>query len=485
TWAVRQRFLTDCYLFYRHRNGSPPEFRERLYAMLEEHARISSRPGRVYLRGIYNNHQVMLSHSLLYAAVKCPELNIDREEVVRRLRDQINNIFTGNGVTREHSADYQLYNLGITIDCYNLMKEAQLDVRELGDILTRSQEFIAYLILPDYTMPAFGDSRVPYPLEAAHRLARTLDDPANELVRVLDKGGGLPLRYETILWPQANIAVIRQFDRRKSLVHLLFMASHFGVTHKHDDDLSFTFYGNGRRFLIDTGYDDLIVHDARKKQLISDYDKPVAHNVVIARGVSWSNRNLTGLTRLTGYGKSSSAVILQGEHHRIPGVRLQRTLFLFEELNLFVIDRISSDTSQDFSQLFHIDPGLILTEKDSSYLCTAADPDFEGIITPLTPCDRQIIHRGVNAKPRSYVFRNREIVNTATIELIRKARQECEMITLIQIVPPSTRKTDTLSKPEIRLENDTVYLKYKQNKRYHEHQLRLRKIDSTEPIRLP
>jgi hypothetical protein len=341
---------------------------------------------------------------------------------------------------------YQLYNLGIVLEIKELVEEAGEEAPALDILLEKAQEFTAYSILPDGTMPAIGDTVVPDSLTEAVDLLRVVKNPDSALETVLKKSYAAELEHDFLVWPIANMAIIRT-GSSDTLNHIFFMGSNFGQTHKHDDDLSFTFYTGGNRFIVDTGYDDLKTM-YKSKNNVSEYREAYAHNVLVSDRSSWHGRGDRKLTRLTGYVSAGNIIAIQGEHRRIPETLVRRTLVFVNNRHLYIIDQISAEKEQSFSQLLHIDPGIEVSRSGNTFSCNKNG--FSGSIVPITEFSRIESYGGLDHSPPAFVFRDGEILDGTAIRLTRDGVRDLTMKVLV------TAHTVTGDIPEIDINGDEI-----------------------------
>lgn len=474
TWSIRLIFLAECCSFFEKQPAIDNSFMDIINKLFKTHISQVVNEGKIYRPDIHNNHQAMVHKSLYYVTAKHPQLLTESERSkymklsFERSLDQILHIFTKNGVTREHSPSYQLYNLGIVMDIRKLVEESGADSPELDTLLARAQEFIAYSILPDGTMPAIGDSFVPDSLTEAYELLQLIDNPDLALRDVL-KNYDVRLKNELIIWPLANMAIIRK-KSDENYSHIFFMASNLSKTHKHDDDLSFTYFTDGHRFIVDTGYDDFqTMHKSNSN--ISKYRNASVHNVIIAEKSRWKSRGNPAKTKITGYAESDNLIVVQGEHRRIPRTVVKRTLILMNNDRLYIIDQITSDRKQSFSNLLHIDPEIEVHREGQGFVCKKKG--FQRVIIPISTFDQTTIFKGLDHSPPAFVFRDRKVIDSPAIKLTRDNVWNCTM--KVYIAPKISGDI-----PDININGNKISIKSANT--YQE--IHIEEVKGEDPIRL-
>ncbi len=371
TAAIRMQVLADAVVRLRQIPGTEPTAITDLLRLLAVHLHVADGPT---LYRPKTNHGLMLAHAVLETVLLLPELDPGGAYAARaeaRAFDQVAWLFTDEGVTREHSISYQEYNGGACIDllatCRRFAREGALADR-LTTLLMRSQSLLCYAMTPDGEFHSFGDS-FPQPRHAHYaRLRDVLGglDPA--LAFRLSRGReGSPPSLGLLAYPAAGLAILRSAPpgaESNNEVHCVFTACLHSAVHKQDDDLGFTFYAAGRMLVVDPGYSDAFANTPQGKWVRS----AAAHSVITCSTKPWreaSSDGLAGTTRLTGYAATADYLAVRGEHIRIPGTRVVRTLILFGTTLLLVIDVVTSDAPRTFRQALHMAPGIRVSKSDA------------------------------------------------------------------------------------------------------------------------
>jgi len=489
-WAARLEFLTDCYCHFKTHEDQNNRFFKKFLSLLRYHIVMAMNPGRVYRKNVFNNHQLMLAKALLYTYTKCPELfnQFDNKKLQtnlnKRIKEISNHMFTKNGVTKEHSTDYQLFNLGILMDLLPLMEKSGMDTQFIEKIMEGGKLFIAYSILPDGNMPPIGDSEIPYPLTNARRLDTLIKDNGSELSKVLKYGANINLKYRMIIWPLANMAIIRFLDKNRSLIHIFFASTRFSNTHKHNDDLSFTFYAEGHRIVVDPAYNVRIIHDPNYSLIKSLYSSANAHNIATPLYARWIHGRATLFSGLTGYSSGKEWLAIRGEHSVILNTKVQRTIILFKECNLFIIDKITSNSPRDIYQIFHIDPEMTVKRQGDIFRYHSKDNRFYGRIIPLVKFDNMEVCRDITGEIPSFVIRYGRVIESPTVALSKTTCNSCTIATLIQFVPFGASEKSLIETAKIKLNDNRIKISYRENDRWKNKTITIKEITSDSPIKI-
>jgi hypothetical protein len=364
TVAIRMQVLADAVNLLGNQGTEDTALVSDLTQMLSEHVRLAA--GQELYRP-KSNHGLMMDHSLLYVSLLLPKLDPAHRyasHAESRALDQIDWLFTAEGVTREHSISYQEYNCGICMDilhtCRRFDYNTVLSTR-LEAILRSSQLLLSHAIKPNGEFPMVGDS-FPTPVGRYYDRMRVLLtglDPQLEYAISAGKRG-TPPTHELLAFPEGGFGILRQGSTAAGspdVAHCFFTAAWHSYIHKQEDDLSFTFYALGRDIVIDPGYSDAFSKTPRGQWVRT----AAAHSVVTSPSAGWAASSTSSLfesTRLTGYAAEPGALGLRGEHRRIDGTKVVRVLALIRPRLLFLVDFVEAGLESAFRQSVHLAPGI-------------------------------------------------------------------------------------------------------------------------------
>jgi len=360
--AERLELISDMYHLFALDARTPAVILDRLREMITEH--IERATQYLDIRNPYklNNHHAMLNRAVAYAVMRDSSFDpsgIYLETALDRFTGVMDHIFTKNGVTREHTPAYQLYNMTILLDMIETYRYFGLaEPAGLAERLEKQAFFLSQCYLPDGNLPPVGDG--------AYKPYR------DKLKRVSGYLGALPDPVcGAVLCPVANLAVLRLDGEGPSPVHIFFTASYLSSTHKQMDDLSFTLFAGGRLLIDEMGFDDWLsnmrlIH-TRTMRL------PEAHNTVTCSRGSWDVAR-PGCCGIRKYFFDGEILSIKAEHNRISGARVERYMFLDGSDILFVVDRVGTESPREFRQIFHVPEDTEEEEGERAFSC--GDDDF-------------------------------------------------------------------------------------------------------------
>ena len=158
--STANRVVNMIYFWHYYKNSSiyDPVFEQSLIDMLEKHGDFLA-DDRHYTA--HNNHGIFQDRSLIELALLFPNMENSQywyNKAMDRLMIHVQNDVTPSGVHKEHSPDYH----NITLDLFRGVSDfiTQFDRKsdELTNTITKMEDYLAYLIKPDGTLPMLGDS---------------------------------------------------------------------------------------------------------------------------------------------------------------------------------------------------------------------------------------------------------------------------------------------------------------------------------------
>jgi len=310
------------------------------------------------------NHGLMIDKAILCAskAIRAADPDSKYASVaLRRCAEQLDWLFTAEGVTREHSVSYQEYNLNICLELRDTLLKINSGpelVLRLDALLRDGQELLAHATDAEGRYLPLGDSfREHNPALLTGLRRRGLLD--GRLAHALTRGReGSAGEHELIVYPDAGFAFVRRGPRPRPSCQLAMTAAWHSDVHKQADDLNFILNDERGELIVDAGYSD-----RRDESPIARRSRTeLAHNVVVCRQRPWrttsAGTDVRRSTRLTHLQANAELVAFRGQHARIEGAFVKRSLVLIDTSKLLVLDEIETRLAGEFQQLFHLAPGL-------------------------------------------------------------------------------------------------------------------------------
>jgi hypothetical protein len=179
------------------------------------------------------------------------------------LETLINNHFTEEGIHKEHSPEYHIFVINIlkSLGAMKLLQDPAIK-----NIIKNAANNSQYFIFPDKSISEIGDT-----------------SPAK--FNINEKNIATTASKKWVKYPHTSIidfyksgySIIKSKNQEKDLVDemLIFTGNFYNHVHKHQDDLSFEFYTNGKKIFIDPGKYSYN-RDEKRKYILSG----LAHNTV-------------------------------------------------------------------------------------------------------------------------------------------------------------------------------------------------------------
>lgn len=325
----------------------------------------------------HSNHGLYQAAGQLAVVHRFPELDQrgrHRRQAEERLSAMIEAQFTEEGVHTEHSPGYHRLTLATFV---KLIECGLIDDPGAIERVKHIEEGLAWFVQPDRKLATIGDTEaMPLPSEPfAHATSKAL-----QLMATVGREGAAP-EGRIKAFPRSGYIVFRDRwptgpDDFGEGAHLVQMCGFHSRTHKHADDLSFTWFEHGREILIDPGRfayrrkGELSPELARLGFMYSDprriyVESTRAHNTVEIDRESHDRRAKPYGSALDAWGESDdacwarSSVVFPNEveHVRMLLFRPKRFLVVLDHLN----DR--SGDRHHFCQRFHAAPELNVCER--------------------------------------------------------------------------------------------------------------------------
>jgi Heparinase II/III-like protein/Heparinase II/III N-terminus len=314
-----------------------------------------------------------------------PGMDAAAAAATERLRRIAGRQFTGEGVHHEHSPGYHvlvLHALGRLVEC------DLVDDPEIRALAGRAGDALAWFIQPDGHLVQIGDTdaRVPTVEEFEH-------PPSEHLRFVLTRGGEGAAPAERLrAFPDSGYIVMRDRWPRpgeapEGRTHLVQICAFHSRTHKHADDLSFTWYDRGSPILVDAGryaYTGAVPRGSELARRGFWYGHPKrvyvestrAHNTVEIDGRSHDRRARPPYgSALRRWGERDGVLFSEAEV-RHAEARHVRLLLLLPQQWLLVLDLLGGDPpGHHFTQWLHFAPRLEVATAGGGLRVTGArDP---------------------------------------------------------------------------------------------------------------
>jgi hypothetical protein len=349
----------------------------------------------------HNNHGFFQAAGQLALARRLPDLpGIDQDE--RQARDRmasmVANQFSRDRVHLEHSPGYHQAVLGAFERIVNAGLIADPSFEQTRGEL---EDSMAWFVHPDGSLALIGDT------DPKLRLPAELPDLASDHLRFVatdGEQGRLP-PDQVRAFPEAGYVVFRAPPANAANApfheysHLVQTAAFHSRTHKHADDLSFSWWDRGRELLSDAGRYGYLGKTVQGDPLWTEgyyYSDPgrvfvestAAHNALEVDGRSYQRKGARPYgSALTRWGERDGLLFSEAIVRHWRTILHTRLLLLDPGRWLIVLDAVADTAKEphDFAQRFQFAPGLEMTEADA--VAFGVDAACALYVCSLLPCE--------------------------------------------------------------------------------------------------
>lgn len=308
----------------------------------------------------YHNHAWFQDAALIAAALAFPShLSASQwlANGISRFEDQLKQLIVRDGgfaIFIENSIGYHhgVQRLAETVGALAAISACETDIPVVAQELVAWSDFLRY---PDGRAPAQGDTfRLPPKVGASIHSGKPWREPSC-----------------TVL-PKAGYAVVKGNHGGKPWLLCLFNTS-LSKTHKHEDNLSITFWFDGVEWLIDPSF-----YSHEYQQPISAYLRSArAHNNIYLNEVDYSKELWPA--QLEG-GANNGEFFISGSHQAYEGVEVSRSISGYlDRLEVAVVDELIGKRSvapHDTRLAFHFAEDVQVSVMSDGYKLSHPDRDI-------------------------------------------------------------------------------------------------------------
>ncbi|WP_416420263.1 heparinase II/III domain-containing protein [Priestia aryabhattai] len=277
-----------------------------------------------------NNHGIMMDRALLQLSLFFRYESFGEKwlkKAINRLEKQIKNSFTKEYINVENSPEYHYhtYHLFEELQAFLDINKINLAENTLGYILKEIYKQHLHLLKPDLTYPLIGDTNHKY----------------------FNNGKYIP---DSIVFPETGLAILK---KKKS--YLTLKSGFSNTSHKHFDDLSFTFSYKGTDLFIDSGKYNYDNKSKYRKYVVS----AMAHNTIVVDDKNYSlnldNQNQLGISS---YHLENDFAGVEVTNNLYEDINITRRLIHIYPNLIILVDDIKSNNDHKYSQVFNLNGTL-------------------------------------------------------------------------------------------------------------------------------
>jgi hypothetical protein len=306
-----------------------------------------------------HNHGITQAYALIVAGCLFPWLpeasnwvNLGRLRLERQMFENVSD----EGMHREHSPYYHFYVFNQFLYAYQFGAAYGIEFsQQFVDRLKKMLRCAAYILKPNGTLPAIGDTCMTSPILLRPEDVMELFSEASRMYLYSYTAGVEGIRPEanSLLLKEAGVAVLRSgWGSERPFQDEVFATIRtctFNTSHIHRDQLSFELYAYGGDLIVDSG-GPYAYGDPLREYFLSTS----AHNTVVVDG---RNQDV-GVAGTVDWCTTNAFDLLVVEQRSYPTVVHRRTIIFVRADYFVVIDRLYGDALHTYTQLFHLSPSL-------------------------------------------------------------------------------------------------------------------------------
>ncbi len=300
------------------------------------------------------NHGFNEGAALLLLADNFPHMpgaSAWRQLALERLQEMLTNTIDADGVEVENSPFYQVYVLGLV---YQIAQWAKRYEPALGgpysEAATKMLRFTADVTQPNGYLPMLGATATTYMPSQDPNVYGPMAAADPEFDFAFTRGAhGTPPPDGTVLFPVSGLFLMRSplgsVSNLPNQTFVTFNAGTYRTSHSDLDAMGITMYSNGAEVLSTSG-----LYTYTEEPGLEYFHGTRSHNTVVVDG-----KNQEAGSAVAGsYGSSEGSTWASGVSGLYPGVTHHRTVVILRQGLVLVRDQLSSSTSHEYSQTWHL-----------------------------------------------------------------------------------------------------------------------------------
>lgn len=292
-----------------------------------------------------NNHGLMMDYALLNASrfiTNKKEKNMYIDKAIYRVKYLLLRDFSRRGVHLENSPEYHRLVLNLIKKIETVLKKNKRNLgKDETELISLAHEYKQYIIQPNNKYPLIGDTG-----------------------NIYDKN--IKKIYSDFVDYESGIAILQNKNTKnlERSTMLTFKSGYHKLTHKHKDDLSYSFYIDGQELLVDSGKYSYNTKDPIRKHLYS----PKGHNTIFIENKTYKLENPMRDQRkmkISRYINKPKYKMVTGINSLYTNSNLTRYNILTKNNFNIVVDRIISKGDENIYQIFNLNEDAVVKEIDT------------------------------------------------------------------------------------------------------------------------
>ncbi|MFD2627848.1 heparinase II/III domain-containing protein [Oceanobacillus kapialis] len=300
-----------------------------------------------------DNHGMFQDVALISILLKYPSLDdqpgSSMQLAIKRLYKQINNTISADGVSKEHSPDYQLQIYNFLSKIISWLKSNKITIKEeIEQRIKKMPDFFAYLLKPDLTLPLFGDTT-----KAKLNLSSILNYDKYPMLAYVFSGGEEGLTpSKNKIFRESGYYVLRSTLNQFEQIYMAGIVNFNSKVHQHADNLSFELYAYGKDIIVDSGKFSYS-RSKERSYMVSN----LAHNTLLVNDKDMLlEQKYIGESDITSFSETNDGATVKMINNCFHSVSHVREIDFNDNGEIVLIDTIKSSLTNKYSLLFHISP---------------------------------------------------------------------------------------------------------------------------------
>ncbi len=353
TSAYRAMELINFYVKLKIAHALPADLESGLARSLEKLGAFLAEPG--HFEADYN-HGFNEGIALLLLADNFPHMpgaSGWRTLALERLTQMLSNTIDADGVEVENSPFYQVYVLGLVYQIAQWAKRYEPTLAApYSEAATKMLRFTADVTEPDGYLPMLGATATTYMPSQDPNVYGPMAAADPEFDFAFTRGAhGTPPPDGTVLFPISGLFLMRSplgpVSNLPNQTFVTFNSGTYRTSHSDLDAMGITMYSNGAEVLPTSG-----LYTYTEEPGLEYFHGTRSHNTVVVDGKDQEE----GSAVAGSYGSSEGSTWASGVSKLYPGVTHHRTVVILRQGLVLVRDELSSQSSHEYSQTWHLGP---------------------------------------------------------------------------------------------------------------------------------
>jgi hypothetical protein len=276
-----------------------------------------------------------------------------RQLALERLTQMLSNTIDADGVEVENSPFYQVYVLGLVYQIAQWAKRYEPTLAApYSEAATKMLRFTADVTMPNGYLPMLGATATTYMPSQDPNVYGPMAAADPEFDFAFTRGAhGTPPPDGTVLFPISGLFLMRSplgtVSNLPNQTFVTFNSGTYRTSHSDLDAMGITMYSDGAEVLPTSG-----LYTYTEEPGLEYFHGTRSHNTVVVDGKDQEQ----GSAVAGSYGSVAGSTWASGVSKLYPGVTHHRTVVILRQGLVLVRDQLSSETSHEYSQTWHLAP---------------------------------------------------------------------------------------------------------------------------------